>query len=50
MAVVVSVVVIAPANAVRVRLVLGSKIGDVIEMLPVVCKSEREPGVPLMGK
>ena len=50
MAAEVRVVVMAPLCAVRVRLVVGRVMAEVIEILPVVCTREREPAVPTSGR
>ena len=50
MAAEVRVVVMAPLCAVRVRLVVGREMAEVIEILPVVCTRERESAVPTSGR
>ena len=50
MAAEVRVVVMVPLCAVRVRLVVGRVMAEVIEILPVVCTREREPAVPTSGR
>ena len=49
-AVVVRLVVITPAAAVRVRLVVGRVMAEVMFMSPVVWVREREPAVPERGR